>query len=75
MDATLDDGRVGRWVNHSKKAVNAKGNSIKISKDKTIRAYFVATRQISEAEEVLYDYFGADKPSKNELEDFPWLLE
>ncbi|XP_064613076.1 N-lysine methyltransferase KMT5A-like [Liolophura sinensis] len=67
VDATLESGRLGRLLNHSKK-----GNChTKLTEVKgTPRLILVASRDIQSGEELLYDY--GDR-SKSSLEAHPWL--
>ena len=57
MDATKEDGSLGRLVNHgTKKKVNSKIKIIEIEGQPKLCLY--STRQIFENEEILYNYGG-----------------
>ncbi|OXU22773.1 hypothetical protein TSAR_003711 [Trichomalopsis sarcophagae] len=70
IDATKDDGRLGRWVNHSSKNSNAKVKVMVI--DTKPRVFLMASREISTGEEILYDYGERDPET---IKNNPWLLE
>lgn len=67
VDATKENGRLGRLVNHSKKG-NLKTQAFLIEDHPHL--IFVATKDISPGEELLYDY--GDR-SKTSLKFYPWL--
>ena len=68
VDATDDNGRKGRFFNHSKKAFNVSVKLIPI--DGYPHIVLVAARKINPGEELVYDY--GDR-SKESLEDNEWL--
>ena len=54
MDATEESGRYGRLLNHSKRSPNCK--TIVVEIEGTPRLTFVARRDITAGEEILFDY-------------------
>ena len=68
IDATKDDGGIGRLVNHSIKESNVTPKLIDINGEPHL--YFEATRDIACGEEVLYDY---NDRRKTIIEHHPWL--
>jgi len=68
IDATLESGKLGRLLNHSKTQQNCHTKNVDVKG----RPYLilVASRKISEDEELLYDY--GDRSSEA-LEAHPWL--
>ena len=69
IDATTDDGRLGRYINHSKSAQNLLPKLIE-APDGQPHIIFLAARNISAEQEVLYDY-GERNPQI--LQSHPWL--
>ena len=67
VDATFDDGTLGRLINHSVSG-NCKASSVLI--EGTPHLYFQASRDIPVGEELCYDYGDHSKVSRNE---YPWL--
>lgn len=70
MDATKDNGTLGRLINHSKIRANIKPKVIEVDSKPYI--WFVAARKIEIGEELLYDYGERDK---DVLQAFPWLKQ
>lgn len=68
VDATFDDGRKGRLVNHSRIRPNCRMRVFLVNGEPAL--VLVATRDIMPGEEVLYDY-GERRPEK--LNEFPWI--
>ena len=68
MDATKDDGRFGRMINHSKSASNicAKVTTV----NNTLRLWFAAAKEIEINEHLVYDYGDRRKRAREAL---PWL--
>jgi len=68
IDATAESGKLGRLLNHSKTSGNCHTKLV----DGGSRPYLIlaASRDISEGEELLYDY--GDR-SREALESNPWL--
>ena len=56
VDGTEDTGRYGRLINHSRKDPNAECRKVTIGGQ--LRLIIVAKKDISEGEEILYDYNG-----------------
>ena len=69
IDATIDDGRTGRYINHSKSALNLLPKVIEAPDGQPHIAFFAA-RNISAEQEVLYDY-GERNPQI--IQSHPWL--
>ena len=69
IDASEDDGRYGRLVNHSRRNDNCKMKLFIV--DNQPQLYLVAKRDIDVGEELTYDY--GDRCPKS-IENFPWLL-
>ena len=67
MDATTNNGRMGRMVNHSKKCPNV---IPKIEEDGIPRICLFAARDIDENEELLYDY---GERNAKVVQCHPWL--
>ncbi|XP_046353691.2 N-lysine methyltransferase KMT5A-like [Haliotis rufescens] len=67
VDATAESGKLGRLINHSRNG-NCQPKVIEIKKLPYLT--LVASREISEGEELLYDY--GDR-SKSSVESHPWL--
>ena len=67
IDATQETEDMGRLINHSRIKFNMKS---RILEGKNIHLCFFATRNITEGEELLYDY--GDK-SRESVKNFPWL--
>ena len=55
-DATYDDGKLGRLMNHSKCCFNVKGNPVDFDRSGKPIILFTATRDIGPNEELLFDY-------------------
>ncbi|CAD5116581.1 DgyrCDS5459 [Dimorphilus gyrociliatus] len=70
VDATIETGRFGRLVNHSRKKPNCKTKVIGING--TPRLILIASRNIRIGEEILYDYGDRSKAS---IEAYPWLSQ
>ena len=68
IDATKEDGTVGRLINHSRLLQNIKPVVGVINEIPYV--YFVAIRNIFKGEELLYDYSDQSTTSKKA---FPWL--
>lgn len=68
IDATEEDGSVGRLINHSKCNKNIKPVVSIINGQPKV--FFVAIRDINRNEELLYDYCDT---SRNSKKIFPWL--
>lgn len=69
IDATKDDHRYGRMVNHSKKVPNALLKVFTING--VPRLCLMALRNIQIGEELLYDY---GERRKEVIESNPWLM-
>ena len=67
IDATMDDGTVGRLINHSRRG-NIVPKCTGIDGSPTL--YFSAKRDIAEGEEIVYDYGERDPET---VVTFPWL--
>ena len=67
IDATAEDGTLGRLLNHSRSG-NCK-TKVHVIKDKP-HLIFVTTREVKTGEELTYDY--GDR-SKDSLQSHPWL--
>ena len=67
MDATKEDGSMGRLINHSRNKANLK--SLNIEVDEILHIIFTSLRDIL-PEELLYDYGDRDVKSVNTN---PWL--
>ena len=67
IDATAEDGTLGRLLNHSRSG-NCK-TKVHVIKDKP-HLIFVMTQDVKAGEELTYDY--GDR-SKDALESHPWL--
>ena len=78
LDATQEDGSLGRLINHSRMNPNCQMKLAWLvnpdrypgSADEQPHAYFVSTRDISQGEELRWDY-GETRSSK--LVSHPWL--
>ena len=70
VDATLESGKLGRLLNHSRLKPNCVTKTIDIGDIPYL--ILVAARDIDVGEELLYDY--GDR-SKQALESNPWLKE
>ena len=68
LDATIDNGRFGRLVNHSKKRPNLK--PIKHVHNNKPRIMFKAITDIEEGSELLYDYA---ETSRATIAALPWM--
>ena len=68
VDATIEDGTIGRLINHSRSNSNIKPNTIKV--DGTPHIIFISLKDIRPEEELLYDYGDRDVTSLNV---YPWL--
>lgn len=71
LDATEEDGSVGRLVNHSRLRPNCKALSFKLQGEEPVVA-LVAIRDIAPGEEILYDY---GERRKKKLLQHPWLKD
>lgn len=74
VDATVETGRLGRLLNHSKKNPNCKTKLIDVPNKKSggsmPRLIIVAKKDIMAGEELTYDYGDRDK---NSIHSHPWL--
>ena len=77
IDATTEDGRLGRLLNHSKTRANCTLKFkllIDIMKYNTVDPkpvlYFVANRKIKAGEELVWDY---NDQNRDNLKENPWL--
>ena len=70
VDATNDNGRLGRIINHSKTSPNLK-SEVFTHKDKPHIVFF-AKSNIEQGQELLFDYGDRNKDS---LKNFPWLAQ
>ncbi|XP_072044661.1 uncharacterized protein [Amphiura filiformis] len=68
IDATMESGRLGRLLNHSSKSGNCCTKLVEVKGQPHL--IIIAARDISEGEELLYDYGDRDKES---LQAHPWL--
>lgn len=68
VDATKESGRLGRLLNHSKTNANVCTRLFPI--DNVPHLILVAAKDVSNDEELLYDY--GDR-SKSAVESHPWL--
>jgi len=68
VDATSEDGTLGRLINHSRTFANLRSQGIEV--DETPHLIFYATRDIKPEEELLYDY--GDRSTAS-LRVHPWL--
>ena len=68
IDATEDDGRLGRMINHSKRYFNSRPKTVVVRG--STRLILMATRNIKAGEEIFFDY--GDR-SKETIEYHPWL--
>lgn len=68
MDATKDNGRMGRLLNHSKKNANVLTKVIEV--DSYPYLCLIAARDIPKGEELLYDY--GDRRD-DVIKAMPWL--
>ena len=68
IDGTPETSRLGRLVNHSRHAPNCVTRSLVV--DGKPRLVLIAKNDISEGDEILYDY--GDR-SKESLQHHPWL--
>ena len=68
IDATNDDGRMGRLINHSRLHPNLRRSTLDIDND--VHLVLFALRDIPHGEELLYDY---NDRSKQARKDNPWL--
>ena len=60
IDATVDDHRLGRLINHSRKKPNLKVNHVVI--EGKSRIYFTALKDIPKGEQLFYDYGDYESP-------------
>ena len=67
IDATSESGKLGRLLNHSRNG-NCHTKVVEIGKRPHL--ILVASQEIAEGEELLYDY--GDR-SKSSIESHPWL--
>ena len=70
FDATTDDGRMGRLINHSKLNPNLERTAKEVDGSDDIHLVFFAKKDIYPHNELLYDY--GDK-SRESLKHHPWL--
>lgn len=70
VDATQDNGQIGRWINHSKKACNIIPRLIAV--DGIPHLCFFAKMFIEVGQEILYDYGDC---SLSALKAHPWLAD
>jgi histone-lysine N-methyltransferase SETD8 len=68
VDATEENGRLGRLINHSRARANLTTKTLTI--DGIPRLVLFATRDVAKGEELLYDYGDRRKQS---LAYHPWL--
>ena len=68
MDATKDNGRLGRLLNHSKTAANVATRLHEIDGDPYL--CLMAARDVQPGEELVYDY---GERSSEALLSHPWL--
>ena len=68
MDATVDNGRKGRLLNHSRTTANVVSKLLEVDGEPYL--CLVAARDISPGEELQYDYGERDKETLN---SHPWL--
>ena len=68
IDATKEDGNLGRLINHSRKEANIVPKITDV--DGEPHLYFIAVRDIGSGEELVYDY--GDR-RKTTLKHHPWL--
>ena len=71
IDATKEDGSMGRLINHSRKKCNIVPHTTETPSGEPV-VYFSARRAIGEGEELLYDY-GERDPQK--IAANPWLRD
>ena len=70
LDCTVDNGRLGRLLNHSKKNPNIKAHAISVRGRPSL--IFKALRDIQPGEELCFDY--GDR-TRGSIEGNPWLLQ
>ena len=70
VDATHDDGMLGRLVNHSSRSPKVKTTIVEV--DDNPHLILTAAKDIKAKEELLYDY---GDQSKDSNESHPWLLK
>ena len=68
VDATEDNGRMGRLLNHSKKNSNVVTKVMEV--DSTPYLCLVASRDVEPGEELLYDY---GERRDDVIKAMPWL--
>ena len=68
IDATKEDGTLGRLINHSKRNKNIK--PVVRNNNGYPDVYFVVLKDINKDEELVYDYGDNSKISQ---QNFPWL--
>ena len=68
IDATFDDGKCGRPINHGKKSPNLR--PVITTTDGIPHLFFTAQRNIEAGEELLYDYGERDTTV---IQSNPWL--
>ena len=71
VDATDETERLGRLINHSRKAANLVTKII-VDEDKKLRLCLLASRDIAAGEELLFNY-GDRSPLS--IAGNPWLVE
>ena len=70
VDATNDNGRLGRIINHSKTSANLKSEVF--THNEKPHLVFFAKSDIQKGQELLFDY--GDR-SKESIKKFPWLAK
>ena len=70
IDATQDNGRIGRLINHSRDSANSVVRSVKIGE--IARLCLFANQDISAGEEITYDY---NDRRQEVVKSFPWLAK
>ena len=70
VDATKDDGRFGRLLNHSRSTKKANVATKVCEMDGKPHLYFIALRETEPNQELLYDY---GERNKDIVQFFPWL--
>lgn len=70
LDATLEDGKYGRLVNHSRLRPNCKARTLKLNGKPAVVLF--AIRDIAPGEEILYDY---GEKRKEKIKENRWIVE
>ena len=68
VDATMESGRIGRLVNHSKSNANAETKVYGVNKRPQL--WLIAVKDIQPDEELLFNY---NETRKSGIEANPWL--